>query len=143
MAIDQALVEIGGDIAVSGPPPGRDGWRVRIEHAEAGPRIGCGAGCPADTTLAHTAISSSGDTAQFVEIDGTRYSHVVDPRTGLGLTDRIAVTVVAPSAALSDALATLLSVLGPEQGAAFVEAHWPDVRFSIRRAGGGGERGNG
>ena len=122
--VDQALIEIGGDIAVSGPPPGRDGWRVRIENAQAGR--------PPDTTLAYAAISSSGDTAQFVEIDGARYSHVVDPRTGLGLTDRIAVTVVAPSAALSDALATLLSVLGPEQGAAFVEAHYPDVWFSIR-----------
>ena len=127
--IDRALVEIGGDVAVSGPPPGRAGWRIRIENAEPGH--------PADTTLAHAAISSSGDTEQFVEIDGTRYSHVVDPRTGLGLTDRIAVTVVAPSATLSDGLATLLGVLGPERGAAVVEAHWPDVRFSIRRVEGG------
>ena len=140
--IDRALVEIGGDVAVSGPPPGQAGWRIRIENAEAGR--------PADTTLAHAAISSSGDTEQFVEIDGTRYSHVVDPRTGLGLTDRIAVTVVAPSATLSDGLATLLGVLGPERGAAVVEAHWPDVRFSIRRVEGGvggrgeeGKRGRG
>ena len=131
--IGQALVEIGGDIVVSGPPPGQAGWRIRIENAEAGPRLACGAGCP-DTTLTHTAISSSGDTAQFVEIGGQRYSHVVDPRTGLGLTNRIAVTVVAPSGLLSDGLATLLGVLGPERGAALVEAHWPDVRFSIRQA---------
>ena len=121
--IDQALVEIGGDIVVSGPPPGQDGWRIRIENAEAG---------RPDTTLAHAAISSSGDTAQFVEIGGRRYSHVVDPRTGLGLTNRIAVTVIAPSGLLSDGLATLLGVLGPERGAALVKAHWPDVWFSIR-----------
>lgn len=124
--IDRALVEIGGDVVVSGPPPGREGWRVRIENPAPG---------RPDTVLTHAAISSSGDTEQYVEIDGTRYSHVVDPRTGLGLTDRIAVTVVAPSGLLSDGLATLLGVLGPEQGVALVEAHYPGVAFSIRRAG--------
>ena len=128
-----ALVEIGGDIVVSGPPPGQAGWRIRIENAEAGRQ---------DTTLTHAAISSSGDTEQFVEIGGRRYSHVVDPRTGLGLTNRIAVTVVASSGLLSDGLATLLGVLGPERGAALIATHWPDVRFSIRRAG-EKERGNG
>ena len=123
--IDRALVEIGGDIVVSGPPPDRDGWRIRIENAAPG---------RPDTTLTHAAISSSGDTEQFVEIGGRRYSHVVDPRTGLGLTSRIAVTVIAPNGTLSDGIATLLSVFGPERGEAIVKAHWPDVTFRIRQA---------
>ncbi|MEX2399767.1 MAG: FAD:protein FMN transferase, partial [Rhodothermales bacterium] len=67
------------------------------------------------------------DTQQFVEIDGVRYSHVLDPRTGLGLTDRIAVTVVAPEGMLSDALATMLSVAGPESGAELIERLYPQV----------------
>lgn len=88
--IESALVEMGGDIAVSRPPPGNDGWEIEV----AGKTM----------ILSNEAISSSGDTEQFVEIGGKRYSHIVDPKTGLGLTSRIAVTVVAPAGWVSDGL---------------------------------------
>jgi hypothetical protein len=68
-------------------------------------------------------VSSSGDVEQFVEIGGKRYSHIVDPRTGLGLTTRIAVTVIAPDCTTSDALATAISVLGPKKGRALAGSY--------------------
>jgi len=86
----------------------------------------------ATIVLSNSAVSSSADTEQFVEIDGKRYSHVVDPRTGLGLTDRLAVTVVASRGIMSDALATTLSILGPEPGLELIERAYPSVRAYVR-----------
>ncbi|HUF63480.1 MAG TPA: FAD:protein FMN transferase [Verrucomicrobiales bacterium] len=106
-----ALVAASGDIAVGDPPPDREGWRVGVASidAEDGQR--------ADTLLLkRAAVSTSGDQWQFVEIDGVRYSHIIDPRTGLGLRDRIGVTVVAPDATTSDSYATAVSVLGAVRG---------------------------
>src|SRR6185295_10206086 len=89
--IETALVDASGDIGVSDAPPGEHGWRVAIE-----PPAGSG---PASryVILKNCAIATSGDAFQAVEIDGKRYSHIVDPRTGLGITGRCAVTVIAPS----------------------------------------------
>ena len=71
--------------------------------------------------LRNCGISTSGDTYRFVEIGGKRYSHIIDPRTGLGLTHRIGVTVVAPDAFTTDWLSTAVSILGPEKGLRVVE----------------------
>jgi thiamine biosynthesis lipoprotein len=122
--VTRALVEAGGDIVVSGPPPGKDGWRIEV--ASAGPE-------KRTVSLANAAISSSGDTEQFVEIAGRRYSHIVDPRTGLGLTDRIAATVIAPDGITSDSLSTAVSVLGPERGPALARTY-KGVLVTVRRA---------
>ena len=84
-------------------------------------------------TLVSAAVSSSGDTEQYVEIGGKRYSHIVDPRTGLGLTDRIAVTVIAPNGVTSDGLSTAISVLGETKGGALAKTY-PGVSIYIRRA---------
>jgi thiamine biosynthesis lipoprotein len=64
---------------------------------------------------------SDGDAFQAIEIEGIRYSHIVDPRTGIGVVGSAGVTVIAPDATTADALATTLSVLGPEAGYKFVE----------------------
>ena len=61
------------------------------------------------------AISTSGDTEQHVEIEGKRYSHIVDPRTGVGLTNRNYVSVVAKDGITSDGLSTAACVLGAEE----------------------------
>ena len=111
---DRALVAGAGDIAASGPPPGSVGWVVGIAPLDpdrAPGRI---------LLLRDRAVSTSGDAERFVEIDGVRYSHIVDPRTGLGLTGRSSVTVTAPDASTSDSLATAVSVLGPAEGLALV-----------------------
>jgi thiamine biosynthesis lipoprotein len=109
--IRRALVAAGGDIVVSRPPPGARGWVVGISPLEATDEP------PNDYLLLHdAAVSTSGDREQYVEIDGVRYSHIVDPRTGLGLTNHITVTVVARSGTISDSIATAASVLGPKRG---------------------------
>lgn len=103
--IKSALFEAGGDIVVSDPPPQARGWTIAIENAN---------GAPEKLVLHNCAISTSGDTVQFVEIGGNRYSHVVDPRTGQALTNHYAATVVAPRGIDTDALSTALTVMGPE-----------------------------
>jgi thiamine biosynthesis lipoprotein len=108
--IGSALVDASGDVAASGPPPGETGWRIAVA-----PRAGAGSRA-APLELAHAAVTTSGDAFQAVEIDGVRYSHIVDPRTGLGVDGRSAVTVVAPDGTTADALATAASVLGPQAG---------------------------
>lgn len=118
--LSRAMIEFGGDLAAGDPPPGESAWYVTAALADR--RI----------SLANSAVSTSGDTQQFVEIDGVRYSHVVDPRTGLGLTDRIAVTVIAPTCILSDGLSTTLSILGPEDGRRLIETKYPKVDAIFR-----------
>jgi thiamine biosynthesis lipoprotein len=98
--VRSALVEAGGDIALSEPPPGESGWAIRI--ASLGETL----------KLANCGISSSGDEVQFVEIGGKRYSHILDPRTGAALTEGWTVTLVGPDAFTTDPWATALSVLG-------------------------------
>lgn len=112
--VGSALVEMGGDIAVSGPPPGAAGWKVGVANAD-----------DADScvVLANAAVSSSGDTEQYVQIDGLRYSHIVDPHTGVGVTNRTTITVIAPDCTTSDSLATSLCVLGAQAGRGLLESY--------------------
>jgi thiamine biosynthesis lipoprotein len=103
----RCLVNLGGDLAAWDPPPGEQGWIVEIETG-----AGAGAGkTPSRITLHRAAVATSGDLEQFIEIDDVRYSHIVNPATGLGLTNRRAVTVVAHDAITADALASALSVM--------------------------------
>ena len=98
-------------------PPDATGWTIAVAPLEPdrGPaRAGT-------SLLKDAAVSTSGDAEQFVEIDGVRYSHIVDPKTGLGVVDRCSVTVVAPDGATADGLDTAACVLGPERGMALVE----------------------
>ncbi len=109
--INRALIAAGGDIIVSRPPPGARGWVVGIARVEPGDEP------PEDCLLlSDAAVSTSGFREQNVEISGVRYSHIVDPRTGLGLTSDVSVTVVARSGIVSDSIATAASVMGPERG---------------------------
>ena len=110
--VTRALVEAGGDIVVSGAPPGQNGWKIHI--ASAG---------DSNLELKDVAVSTSGDTEQFVEIGGKRYSHIVDPRTGLALTNRIEVTVIAPNGLTSEGLSKVISVLGPEKAQGIVKTY--------------------
>src|SRR5437773_6196241 len=114
--ITRALVAGGGDMTLGDRPPGKRGWRIEI--------------APLDTTnapparfvlLANAGLATSGDVFQHVEIGGKRYSHIVDPRTGIGLTDHSLVTVIAQDGITADSLATAVSVLGPEKGKKLIE----------------------
>lgn len=110
-----ALVDLGGDIGVGDPPADRPAWTVAIAPIRDGesPQF--------FVRTSRCGIATSGDRYRFVVINGKRYSHIVDPHTGVGLTDQSEVTVIAPEATTADALATAVSVLGPEKGLALVE----------------------
>lgn len=124
--IRSALVAASGDIAVGDAPPGQLGWRVAIG-------LPVNAGLTTNyLQLTNAAVSTSGDAEQFVVINGARYSHIVDPRTGLGLTDRWQVSIIARHATQSDAFATAVSVLGGPGGIKLVESQ-PDLAAVIYR----------
>ena len=114
----RALVDAGGDVVVGDAPPGRDGWRIEIEGIR-DPEADVGN--PRTLLLANRAVATSGDAYRYVEIDGIRYSHIVDPETGLGLTTRSSVTVVARDCMTADSLATAVSVLGPDRGMRLID----------------------
>lgn len=111
--IGRALVAAGGDIVATGAPPGKDGWDIAVS--------GLGSDAAGSIALQHQAVSTSGDAEQFFEVRGTRYSHILDPRTGRALIGRSSVTVVAPDGTTSDSLATAVSVLGPDAGMRLVD----------------------
>jgi thiamine biosynthesis lipoprotein len=120
-----SMFEAGGDIVLGDAPPDTKGWTIEIEQ-----KIPRG---PNRLTLANCAVSTSGDTEQFVEINGQRYSHVVDPHTGLGLTNHFAATVVAPDGMTSDSLSTALTVLGEKKAIGLLASN-PKVQAWVREA---------
>lgn len=128
--VPRALVDAGGDIRLGAPPPDRPGWLIGVAALEAD------APPSRYLWLADRAIATSGDTWQHVEIEGKRYSHLVDPRTGIGLTDHSSLTVVAPDGITADALASAVSVLGPEKGLKLVEDTPNTATFIVRAPGG-------
>lgn len=110
----RALVAGSGDMTAGDPPPGRTGWRVEVPGLDAEPPAEKPPAIVVD--LANAAIATSGDRFQRLEIGGKRYSHVLDVRTGMPLTDHSLVSVIAPDGMTADSLATAVSVLGPAAG---------------------------
>jgi thiamine biosynthesis lipoprotein len=106
----RAMVNAGGDIGLGDPPPNRPGWQIGVapQPPDNAPRF--------MLWLSNTAVATSGDMFQHVVIGGKRYSHIVDPRTGVGLVDQAAVTVIHPDPTMADGLSTAVSVLGVEKG---------------------------
>lgn len=100
--ITKALVDAGGDIALGDSPPGEKGWEIEIP-ALGGKNL---------LFLANCGITTSGATYRYLELDGKRYSHIIDPRTGMALKHHTLVTVKAPNATIADAWATAVSVSG-------------------------------
>ncbi len=113
--IKSALVSGGGDMAMSVAPPGKKGWRIELSEFDA-------ANAPTVNfvLLSHAALATSGDLFQRLEIDGKRYSHIVNPHTGIGLQDHSLVIVIAKNCCTADALSTTVSVLGPTNGLVLV-----------------------
>ncbi|MEP6664454.1 MAG: FAD:protein FMN transferase [Verrucomicrobiota bacterium] len=109
--IRSALVAAAGDLAVSEPPPGKRGWRIEIAALDA-------PGAPEKKflLLKNAALGTSGDLFQRLEIGSKRYSHIVDPHTGVGLTDHSLVNAIAGDCLTANTLATTASVLGPKKG---------------------------
>lgn len=116
VGITRALVDTGGGMALGDPPPDKPGWRIGM------------LGDPSKILqLSNCGVSTSGDTEQFVEIDGKRYSHIIDPETGLGLTNQAMATVIAKDGLTSDALDTPICILGAERGLKMARDHGVEV----------------
>jgi thiamine biosynthesis lipoprotein len=131
----QAMVVAGGEVALGAPPPGKAGWRVAIDTPDTGQ------GNPPCVVLLHdAAASTSGNSRQFVEINGKRFSHIIDPSTGLGLEGAASTTVIAGDATTTDALATALSVMPVAEGIRLVQSLAGVAAFWVRQDGNGWTR---
>jgi thiamine biosynthesis lipoprotein len=107
--IKRALVDVSGDIAAGEPPPGKEGWVIGINLPESEKLQS------KHLLLNNVSVSTSGDVYQFIEHEGKRYSHIINPHTGYGVTSQRNVTVVAPNATTADWLATACSILPVEK----------------------------
>lgn len=131
-AITDALIDLSGNMVALGDAAGKDGWHVGIRDPS-GERPYLGT-----VHLRNGAISTSGNYEQFIDADGRRYGHIIDPRTGWPADGPVSVTVVANSAMLCDAWDTGLFVLGAEKARAVAQAHDEFAVVIIEpRAGGG------
>lgn len=109
--VRSAWLDLGGQIATVGRPPDGARWRIGIRHPRrAGALLGV-------VEIGEASVSTSGDEMQFAVADGRRWSHVIDPRTGVPVTDMASVTVIGASATMVDALSTAAVVLGPTRAA--------------------------
>lgn len=120
------LVELGGDVAFGDPPPGTDGWTMLLPARDGSSRS-------ERLVLSNVVVSTSGDSVQYLEWEGQRYSHIIDPRTGWGVRNMAHVVVIARDGMTSDALASTISVLGGVEVNSLLSrlGVGPDVRVII------------
>jgi len=131
------LVDVGGEVRAVGRNPQGRLWRIGVEVPDP-ERIG---GIQRIVELDGAALATSGDYRNFIEVAGHRYSHTIDPRSGAPVAhDLAAVTVLHPSAMWADGYATLLAVLGPEEGWQFAVDADLAALFVVRRDNGFEER---
>jgi FAD:protein FMN transferase len=124
--ITRMMIEAGGNIGLGDPPPDQAGWRIGIAPPDVNK--------PARQyiMLSGVAISTSGDLWQHAVIGGVRYSHLIDPRTGMALTDRASVTVIGPNGLSTDGLSSAVAILGPVKGMKLVEDSPGGAAFIVR-----------
>jgi thiamine biosynthesis lipoprotein len=103
MGITSAMMDAGGKIVLTNPPPGTGGWKITVSN---------GSDSLKTMELSNVALATSGPTYRYMEYKGVRYSHIVDPQTGIGLLFHVRTTVISPDGTVADALATAFSVAG-------------------------------
>ncbi len=108
--LNSAMVNAGGKIVTGDAPPGKKGWLIGINMPEEKEQI-----MPGLLLLYNMGVATSGDVYQFLESNGVRYSHIIDPRTGMGITHSRNVTAIAPDATVADWLSTACSILSIKQ----------------------------
>lgn len=113
--IKSILVSSGGGLSLGEPPPGETGWRIGLAGLDLQAE-------PIRTVrLSRCGVATAGDASQFIEIDGRRYSHILDPRTGEPLQSKMSVTVIAPNGLIADALDTPVNIMGAKAGLEFIK----------------------
>ena len=136
LGFESYLVEVGGELRIRGKNASGNDWAIGIEAPLIGKREP-----HMVIKLTDTAMATSGDYRNFFEVDGQRFSHTIDTRTGKPVTHSLAsVTVIDEKAWRADALATALLVMGPEDGLAFAEREGLAVLMLLRTDDGFEER---
>jgi thiamine biosynthesis lipoprotein len=126
--IRSALVAVSGDLAFSDAPLGQRGWRIDIHQGD--PAL---IGVPRVLELTNAAVSTSGPTEQHLDVNGRRYSHIIDPSSKMGLVDDITVTVIARDGLDADGLDTAVSVVGKDRGLRLIESKPGSAALIIQR----------
>ncbi|MCF2493893.1 FAD:protein FMN transferase [Dyadobacter chenhuakuii] len=116
--IKSIMMDAGGKIVLTNPPPGTKGWNITISN---------GSDSLKTMPLSHVALATSGPTYRYMEYNGIRYSHIVDPKTGIGLLFHVRTTVISPDGTVADALATAFSVAGIEKSKQMI-TQFPESR---------------
>ena len=135
--INIALVDASGDIGMSDAPPGKDGWTIGINLPESKNEI-----WDKKLELKNFAVSTSGDVYRYTINNGIKYSHIIDPGTGYGVTSQRNVTVITKYGADADWLATACSILpikkalglAKKEHAAILIAILKDEKISIHKS---------
>jgi FAD:protein FMN transferase len=126
LGINSALVDASGDILVSDAPPHAAGWKVQLADIHGQPNTSH------ILLVSNAAVATSGDAFRGVELNGVRYSHIVDPATGLGVRDKCSVTVIAPTCTEADILSTSITITSLEHGFKLLE-QYPNTHARILR----------
>ncbi|GGN02202.1 FAD:protein FMN transferase [Dyadobacter beijingensis] len=113
LGITSAMMDAGGKIVLTNPPPGTAGWNINVSN---------GSDSLKAMQLSNVSLATSGPTYRYMEHNGVRYSHIVDPKTGIGLLFHVRTTVISPDGTVADALATAFSVAGIEKSKKYLKS---------------------
>ncbi|MCL6414770.1 FAD:protein FMN transferase [Aestuariirhabdus sp. Z084] len=117
LGVQSYLVEVGGEVRMKGLKPDGSSWKIGVEKPSLGERQ-----ASLIISADNKGIATSGDYRNYFEVDGTRYSHTIDPRTGYPINHTlVSVTVIDDSTAMADGLATLFMALGTNEGIAVAQ----------------------
>lgn len=122
-----ALVDVSGDIATGNPPPGKKGWIIGVNLPESESLQ------KQQLSLKNVSVSTSGDVYQYIEHNGKRYSHIIDPKTGYGITTQKNVTVIADNTTTADWLATACSILSVKKAKRLANRLHAEVLIAEKR----------
>ncbi|MBI1767642.1 MAG: FAD:protein FMN transferase [Bacteroidetes bacterium] len=115
--IENALVDVSGDIVCIGMPPNTDGWTVAINVPESEDQF-----LPNHLNIANQAVTTSGDVYQYMVHNGKKYSHIINPSTGYGIISQRNVTVIAADGTIADWLTKACSILSINKAKRLVQS---------------------
>jgi FAD:protein FMN transferase len=128
--IDNALVDVSGDIVAIGAAPNTRGWTIGVNVPEQKDEL-----LKQNLLIYNKAVTTSGDVYQYIEHDGKRYSHIIDPRTGYGITTQKNVTVIAADGTMADWLTKACSILPVDKGKKLAQSLHAEVLIAEMRNG--------
>ena len=124
--ITQALADAGGDMAITKAPDGTNGWTIGVNVPETTDEL-----LPKRLLLQNISVATSGDAFQYIEHNGLKYSHIIDPRTGYGIQSQRNVTVIANDGTTADWLATACSILPIDEAKQLAQKMGAEVLITV------------